>query len=290
MQNSSGSLLKSFGRAHRSAYDFKTTIILLFIGAIFVGVGYLFVKDDFTSIGRPSIEGTVTEETVSRNSDGDIMYTPTVSYEIDGTRYAIRQGFSTGQKSGIGSKRQVYYNPSRPSDAVLRTSGSGYFVYIFPLVGIASMIFSIYAYIASRKRSDEIAALKQNGIKIQGIVTNLSTTSSGNRGSTIKVTISAIDQNGQTRDFLSDDIAGNTFAMLDYQKNPVAMDVYIDPVNSERYYVDIDDIPTLTPEKIKDLLMSAVRPSTQSSPQEPIITSAQKPLPPSDHQPPSPIV
>ena len=46
--------------------------------------------------------------------------------------------------------------------------------------------------------------------------------------------------------------------MADFRNNPIAIDVYIDTTNPKKYYVDISDIPNLTPERIQELIKSAL--------------------------------
>jgi hypothetical protein len=38
---------------------------------------------------------------------------------------------------------------------------------------------------------------------------------------------------------------------------PLTINIYIDPMNPEKYYVDIEDIPDLTPERVMELMQAA---------------------------------
>jgi len=61
--------------------------------------------------------------------------------------------------------------------------------------------------------------------------------------------------NGVVNNYISDSLNGVAgLAMSDFNNNPISIDVYINPLNPEEYYVDISDIPTLTPDRIIELI------------------------------------
>ena len=65
--------------------------------------------------------------------------------------------------------------------------------------------------------------------------------------------------------------------MIDLRANPVPIDVYIDTVNPENYYVEVDDIPNLTPDRIADMIKTVVKPAEYTS----INANSQNPAQPS---------
>ncbi len=94
---------------------------------------------------------------------------------------------------------------------------------------------------------------------MQGILTDIQSTGGNNNGS-YKIVISATNIAGVVQNYVSDslnNIAG--LAMADFRNNPIPIDVYIDPTKPQNYYVDISDIPNLTPERIAQLTQSAVK-------------------------------
>ena len=245
-------------KAQRKRFGVGGLIFIILFGAVFVGAGLLFVKDDLRSQGWTASPGVISAVNQSRNSDGQIMYTPTVSYSVDGESYTATQSYATGSSYSVGEKQTVHYNPSNPSEGVIRTSGTNFFIYIFPLIGIAAIIFGIVSFIRDIRRSGRINALKSTGIKIQGVVTDISNGGSSNNSSST-ITVSAVNLNGQAQQYTSDAIGGiGIVGLADYQTKPVAIDVYIDGANPDSYYVDLDDIPNITPERIGSLLQSAM--------------------------------
>ncbi len=241
-------------KAKRANFGVGSFIFLLIFGIIFIGVSWLFVADDFRSSKWPSIDGTVTNVTRSTDSDGDVSYRPTVSYTIDGNTYTTARSYSSSQSYSVGTPQAVRYNPDNPSDAVIGTHGSGFFVYLFPLVGLGIIILAIVLFIRNIRRTGQINSLKQTGVKLQGIVTGIGSNGSTNNG-TAQIIVSATGPDGQVHHYKSDAINGlNIMGIADYQTKPVAIDVYINPTNPELYYVDLDDIPDITPERITELL------------------------------------
>lgn len=251
-------------KAKRTSFGIGTLIFLLLFGAIFIGVSLLFIKDDFRSRGWPATDGVISSVRQSRDSDGNTMYTPTVSYTVNGENYTTTPSYSSSTNYTVGNKQTVHYNPATPSEGVLRTSGAGLLVYMFPIIGLAVIIVGIVSFVRDRRRSRQINALRTNGIKIQGVVTDVTSGGTNSRASVI--TVSATTPDGQVRHFQSDSVSGlSIVGLAEYQTKPVAIDVYIDPVNPGNYYVDLDDIPNITPERIASLLKSAAAPSPNPS-------------------------
>ena len=251
----SSSPFSLFGKARRTKFGIGTTLFLLAFGVIFIGVSSIFLKDDVRSRNWPSVEGMVSQVNRSTSSDGDVMYSPTVMYTVDGQSYSVKQSFSSSEVASTGDRRSIRYDPADPSEGIIAISGTTMFLYLFPLVGAAVIVWAIVGFIVSLKRGAGINRLKQTGIKLQGVITGVENTG---RNGAVRIGVSATDQSGHVRTFVSDGISGNTFSLVNYQTNPIAMDVYIDAANPNNYYVDLDDVPSLSPEKIAELLKTAV--------------------------------
>lgn len=253
MQFSTG-VLGSFGKARRSRFGLGSALLVFTIGALFTGVSFLLLHSEFQSHDWPSTEGRVVYVSERLDSENGMMYTPTIAYRVNGATYKVTSSQSSGSRDIIGSQKTVRYNPQTPQVGIVALSGAGYMIFLFPIIGIVLMIGAVAGLIFSFKRGASISRLKQTGTKLRGVVTNVENVS---QGGVIRVIVSAADQSGQVRDYKSDSIGGNTFSLMNYRTNPVAMDVYVDGSNPNNYYVDIADVPAMTVESIQQLLMQA---------------------------------
>ena len=242
------------GKPRRQRFGVGGFIFLFFIGLVFTAVGSFFVMGDLRSIGWPTTTGTVTDVSVRSDDDGP-QYQPTVSYTVDGNTYQARESFSTSTPVQVGDTRTVAYEAAHPANGAIRTSGADLFVYIFPLIGIGVIIGAIVGVIGSKRRDAAISSLQASGTKVTGVITSVT---GGSSNSGIRIVVSATDPASNTvKDYLSDVVDGNTLALIDFQKNPIPVDVFINPSNPDNYYVDISDIPELTPDKIQELIAKA---------------------------------
>jgi hypothetical protein len=282
--------LGMFGKARRNKFGLGTAIFVAAAGVLFTGVSYLFLADDIKSREWPSAPAVVTVVNRSTNSDGDQMYRPTVEYEVGGVTYQKTSPSSSSSAVSVGDERTIRYNPDSPSEGVIAMSGADWFIILFPIVGIGLILGSIVGFIKSVRRGKTINSLKQSGLKLQGIVTNVE--QSSQRGSVI-ITVTAQEHAGQVRSFQSDSVSGNTFTLLKYQQQPIAMDVYVDPSDPTNYYVDLDDVPEMDATQLSNLLKLATNrqpvgmASTSTIPATPTATPVIPPVPPIA---PSPIV
>lgn len=250
--NSSNALSSLAGKPRRKKFGPLSFIFLLLMGLVFTGVGWLVVGKEVTSVKWPTVEGRVSDVSISRNSDG-ASYTPTVTYVVDGKTYTVSQSFGTSSVETVGATKTIAYEPGNPSNGVIRTTGMNMIVYLFPLAGICVIIGSIVGLVFSIRRGKSIQQLTSTGQKITGIITGVK---SGQNSST-KIIVSATDPSGSVKEYVSDSLAGNVFGALDFQSNPIPVDVYVSMSNPEQYYVDISDIPQLTPDKVVALLGKA---------------------------------
>lgn len=96
----------------------------------------------------------------------------------------------------------------------------------------------------------------QNGQQLQGVLVNINSSGSGS-GSSYRIEVSAVDPSGAVQNYLSDHLTGiGGLAMMDFRNTPIPIDVFVDPLDHRNYYVDVADIPNLTPERIMELLKS----------------------------------
>ena len=120
-------------------------------------------------------------------------------------------------------------------------------------------------FVKSILRTRNIDKLVSGGHKLQGVLVDLQTQQSKN-GATYQIVVAATGRSGTVQNYVSDPLSGvGGLAMADFQNNPIPIDVYVDPSNPKHYYVDISDIPNLTPERISQLVKMAADKQSQSA-------------------------
>jgi len=186
------------------------------------------------------------------------MYSPRVEYIVAGQTYTVTSHMSSNSRPSVGSTQRVGYNPGDPSEARVDEGVGGIaFLSVFAGLGVLGILLGPILYIRSRRRTAAINKLVQSGQKVTGVVTGISSNRNGTNQNSqaFVVEVSATDLSGTVRQFTSDSLTGlGPLAMMDFQANPIAVDVYIDPANPDNYYVDISDLPNLTPARIAELI------------------------------------
>lgn len=276
-------------KARRQKFGIGSLIIMIIIGGAFLVPGYLFTKSTKISKGWVQVPGKVVS--VSNNThNGSTTYTPDVTYTVNGQTYDVTSSFSSGSYPQIGSTKEVAYNPAQPGESkVVAGAGEMWFVYLFPIIGIVMVVLAPWLFVRSIRRSHDINSLLQTGQKIQGVLTDVLTTGQSNNSTTYKMVVSATNLSGSVQTYTSDTIHGIAgITLAHFQNNPIPIDVYINPSNPKDYYVDISDIPTLTPEKITELLQTALhrQPNTFAQGEQP--NSLSPPANPAPPTPPTP--
>lgn len=246
--NDSDIITRLIGKPRRNKSSGADVFMALF-GIIFLAIGFVLVKDDLRSQGWPTTSGTVTYVNISRDNKGATSYAPTVKYSVNNTDYSVTQSLGTSEFTFVGDIRTVAYNKDQPSDGVIK-SGVAWLGYLFPLVGAVILAMAVIERTKSRKRTASINSLTLTGTKVKGVVTAVTP----GKDDDTRFVVSATGLDGKIHEYVSDEVIGNYFGVLDFQKNPVPIDVYIDPANPSNYYVDISDLPPLTTEKLAALV------------------------------------
>lgn len=220
-------------------------------------MGIVAINSSRIDDGWTRVTGEVVDST-SRINDGSTTYSPIIKYDVDGRTYQATGTIGTSSRPAIGAQKEVAYNPAQPDQAKVVESGAlRWLLYLFPLIGIASLIIAPFLFIRSLRRGGKIKNLMQSGQKLQGVLVDVQTGGSSRNGN-YKIVVSAVDGSGAVQNYISDPLAGiGGLAMADFRNTPIPIDVYIDPANPQNYYVDIADIPNLTPERIGELIKSA---------------------------------
>lgn len=264
-------------KAKRQKFGVGSLIFLLLFGAVFAGVSLFIINGMRIDPSWTQISGEVVD-TTSKVSDGSTTYSAVVEYSVNGQEYRATSSSSSSFAPTIGEKREVAYNPAQPNQAKVVEGATAGLLWLFPIIGVAILVIAPIAFIRSLKRSSAINNLMQTGLKLQGILTDIQSTS-GNNNSSYKIVVSATDNTGTVQNYVSDSVGGiGGLAMADFRTNPIPIDVYIDSANPQNYYVDIADIPNLTPERIAELVQSATK-TTQPQ----MVLGVQQPIaPPAD--------
>lgn len=277
-------------KAQRQKFGVGSLLALLLLGAGFIGVTYFIITSTQVDSGWKQVNGKVTSISSSID-DGTTMYTPVISYTVNGQTHRVSSSFSSSSYPTVGDKKEVAYNPARPDQAkVVEGLDTTWLFWLFPLIGVILVVIAPISYMRSRKRSINIDALMQSGRRLQGVIVDIQSTR-GQKNSTYTIVVAATRSDGIVQNFESDKISGiGGLALADFHSTPIPIDVYVDPTNPQNYYVDVSDIPNLTPERIAQLVQSVVKP--QQQPQS--ILNVQQPQPPQtsniDSQPPAPTV
>lgn len=268
-------------KAKRQKFGVGSLIFLLLFGAVFAGAGFFAINSSKVDPSWTRISGEVVDSS-SRISDGSTTYTAVVEYSVSGQEYRTTSSFSSSFAPTIGEKREIAYNPTQPNQAkVVEGAGATWWLWLFPIIGVAILIIAPVSFIRSLKRSSAINNLMQTGQKLQGILTDIQSTGGSNNNNSYKIVVSATDNSGTVQNYVSDSIGGiGGLALADFRSNPIPIDVYIDSTNTQNYYVDIADIPNLTPQRITELIQSAAK-TTQ--PQTVLNAQQQPTLPPTDN-------
>lgn len=251
-------------KVRRQKFGLFSLIIMVVVGAIFIVVGLAIFKSSKIDPSWQRITGNVVA-TSNSFSNGTTTYVPVVQYQVSGQNYRVTGSTGSSTYPALGSSRQVAYNPSNPAQSkVVSGAGSTLVVLITSVIGALLIIWAPIAYVRSLRRGRDISSLQQSGQKLQGIISDIQTTSmnnvNNNSGSnSYKIVVSAVDSSGAARSFVSDSLTGiGGLAMADFRTNPIPIDVYIDPANPQNYYVDVSEVPNLTPQRIQELIASAV--------------------------------
>lgn len=89
-----------------------------------------------------SIDGVVVDRTVDYDDD-NTLYSSIVEYEVNGTKYTVKENTKSSVTEEIGSKMEVLYNPEKPSDAIIVKDAKGGNTLIFVVGGV----FTVFGFI-----------------------------------------------------------------------------------------------------------------------------------------------
>lgn len=233
--------------------------ISLVIGIIFVVSGFFLVKSEKIDHSWIRTTGTIIDAASNTAGGSGVKYAPVVQYVVDGQSYSVSSNISSSTYPVIGKEKEVAYNPDQPGQAkIVGNIGSTVFSWIFPIIGILVIVSSSKQFADAMRYKRTSKELLTNGTKVQGILTEIRPHIRAARG-TYTAIVAASNTDGVVQEYISAPLTNaGSLLMIDLQANPVPVDVYLDTENPERYYVDIDDLPSLTPQRIQELIASTI--------------------------------
>ena len=247
--------------ARRQKFGIGSAIFLILFGVIFSGIGLFSILNLGISSSWTRISGQVIS--LSRSSNGNsIMYSPVVKYVVDGKEYQITSSVSSSFMPVVGKEQEVAYNSSLPSQAkVAENISRTWWLWLFPIVGVTALIMTPILFVKSLRRSNAITNLIETGHRLQGILIDIQATGAEvNKKPFYKIIVAATNRSGTVQNYASDLLTGvEALFMVDFRITPIAIDVYADRTDPQKYYVDISDIPNLTPEGINKLIQRALK-------------------------------
>lgn len=242
-------------KAKRHGFGVSFLLSFLLFGGVFGAMGIVGFQSLTIDESWKQTAGIVTDVSSHKGKNG-MLYAPVVTYEVDGRSYEITSRSSSSAYPTLGDAREVAYNPARPDQAKLIEGVTIKLLFlVFLLIGLVGIISGPLLFVRSLKRSKTITRLETSGQKITGVIVDVVKTGRSNKKSLYKIAVSAQDPSSGVRTYTSDtlsDVEG--LLLVDFQQTPIPVDVYIDPANHDQYYVDISDIPGLSPERIRSLI------------------------------------
>lgn len=258
----------------RQRFSIPNLIVMVLLGAAFLAFGFFMYKSTTIDPGWTRQTGKIVDversATGSARNDSNTYYA-IVEYKVNDQVLRAKSAVATSPRPSLGSDREIAYNPSNPTEAkVVEGTTTKAMFFIFMGIGLVFVLLGPFLYVRSAKRGATITSLQQSGQKITGVVSDIQATGSAGGASTYKIVVTATNLSGQAQAFTSDSITGmGGISLVNFAQQPIPIDVYIDPANPEHYYVDISDIPSLTPESINNLVSRAMgkSPATETTPE-----------------------
>ena len=167
------------------------------------------------------------------DEDGD-TYEPKVKYTCGWITTEQRQWFSSSSHYREWEKVTVYCDESNPTNFTIK-SFSNYLLLLFPLLWLLVLYFAIKNLYEDIKRKKLKNKLSQYGTRLEAIISEIKDTKARSND----IPWYQIIANSNWKVFISETI----YAKLQYiLKKWDKIDVYIDPVNSDDYWMDTDSI------------------------------------------------
>lgn len=173
------------------------------------------------------------ENDYNRRRD-DLEYDVYMEYEVEGKIYDGKCGYSTGMKEG--DRITVYYAPNNHADYMVE--GQNVANWFVPVIGLVFLLIGLSMIISNLNKSSVKRYVLNNGQMVTAEITDiyLNTSYSVNGRHPFVITCDWKNPStGSVHEFKSENLWFNPKKVLEDEKN---INVFIDPINPKRYYVD----------------------------------------------------
>lgn len=216
----------------------KKFFMVFFVVGILFGVILLGVFAG-TMLKGNSLDSETMSTKVDLNEyydDGDIMYKPVYTYEVDGKEYTCSSGISSSVRPS-SKNIKVYYDSKNPSKCLTDYSkNSSYFLLLFLIIPIVFIVMSVVNFKKINKRIATINSLNENGKLVKGLPYRLENT--GMVVNNVPIQRPVIDYalaNGSIIQLYGDPRHDRKVADQDG-----LVDLVIDESNPENYFIDFE--------------------------------------------------
>ena len=180
------------------------------------------------------VSWVVTDVIVHEDDDGWDTYEPVVKYTCGWVTTNKKQWYSSSAHYRVWEKVTVYCDESNPTKFAIKSFWN-YMLLLFPLIWLFILFLGVKSLYKEIKRRKLKRKLSQNWVHIEAIISEIEDTRSRMNNITWYKIIAKCDW----RIFTSETI----YAALQYiLKEWDKIDVYIDPINPDDYWIDTDSI------------------------------------------------
>lgn len=150
----------------------KNLYIIFLVAGLFATIIFAFIMIS-NSNKLKSLDSTVTSTKVEINthkdSDGNILYSPTYYYEVDGIEYTCPSTSSSSAKPKTDNAN-VYYDSKNPSECMTEYSkSSNKFCLIGVAIGVLFIVVAIINMVKVNKRVNKIKELNNRGKLVKNL-------------------------------------------------------------------------------------------------------------------------
>lgn len=210
-------------------------------------------------------EGVISNITETISGPDGVEHDVLIKYKVDNQTYEIKSN-SYSASMRTGDIKEVYYDPNNPSDSKIKDNFNYLYSVFLALFSVALFAYGIFDYLKNKKRNKSVNRLKENSLKLQGIIKDLYDNSSTTYPPKYSLDATAVTPSGELKLFKSDNLESlGNLRIRDFENNPTPVDILIDPSNYNNYFIDVSSIPEIKPERVHFLIQKAKRIRTENS-------------------------
>ena len=208
--------------------------------------GYLYYKSIEFKKNSLKTTAEVIELVSHQSNNNSIMYSPKLSYVVNGEKYFYTSNTSSSPSSyDIGEKVTVFYDPKNPNEIELDGLYSYFGTLALTGMGLLFSIIGIIPMYLSKRKNKKEEWLKLNGKKIQAKLVGVTQNNFYQVNGRSPYVINAQffdDPSNKIHNFKSEDI---WFDPTQFIQNKETVDVIIERGNFEKYFVDVSFLPQM---------------------------------------------